>query len=259
MDPSLAQPEPGRSPQPQRLSRPVAYSIMLLCCAVIMGGMALWLTQTNWDVATFAELRLAAALGRPSAMCVLGGRYLYGQHGVQIDYERARHWYTEAAGRGSASAMNQMGWIYQEGLGVEHDDQQAMRWYRAGVEAGSPDAMGNIGSLYANGAGVSRDYSEAMHWYMAAAEMDNELAMYNAAILHEHGLGVARSWRSALEWYMKAVRHGSDEAMDRIRELHAAGDLDSETFAQAQDQYEAARSRHLRYRRITQSDAPGSP
>ena len=41
-------------------------------------------------------------------------------------------WLRQAADRGNALAMNNLGFMYQNGLGVEQDYEEAVRWYRQG-------------------------------------------------------------------------------------------------------------------------------
>ena len=48
--------------------------------------------------------------------------------GVPPDYGEAIRWYRQAADRGNAAAMNNIGWLYQHGRGVPQDYGEAMRW-----------------------------------------------------------------------------------------------------------------------------------
>ena len=47
--------------------------------------------------------------------------------GVQTDYAKAMSWFVEAAAHGNSNAANQLGWMYQFGQGVKLDDTQSGR------------------------------------------------------------------------------------------------------------------------------------
>ncbi len=42
-------------------------------------------------------------------------------------------WYQKSAKAGSARGMNNIGWLYQKGLGVTVDYPKAMDWYKKGL------------------------------------------------------------------------------------------------------------------------------
>ena len=50
---------------------------------------------------------------------------------------------------------------------------EAMRLYREAADTGNATAMNNIGHLYQSGSGVSSDYGEALRWYRLAADRGN--------------------------------------------------------------------------------------
>jgi hypothetical protein len=45
-----------------------------------------------------------------------------------------------------------------------------MRWYRAAAEQGLAEAKNNIGVMYQDGLGVEHDFAKAANWYRAAAD-----------------------------------------------------------------------------------------
>jgi hypothetical protein len=57
--------------------------------------------------------------------------------GVQTDYAKAMSWYVEAAAHGNSNAENQLGWMYQFGQGVKPDDARAVTWYRMSADLGN--------------------------------------------------------------------------------------------------------------------------
>ena len=87
------------------------------------------------------------------------------------DYDQAMEWYLKAVEAGEACAMNQIGYMYQNGLGVELDYAQAMEWYLKAADAGNAGAMNNIGTMYYYGQGVSQSRSIAIEWFEKAAAL----------------------------------------------------------------------------------------
>jgi TPR repeat protein len=70
--------------------------------------------------------------------------YMNGQGGLAKDNAQAMIWYRKAADAGVALAMNNLGFMYQNGRGVAKDDAQAVIWYRKAAEMGNEIAKGNL-------------------------------------------------------------------------------------------------------------------
>lgn len=69
--------------------------------------------------------------------------------------------------------MNNMGWMYQNGLGVERDILAAIEMYTKAPEAGNSTAMVNLGNIYEDGLlNGEPDYNKCFTWYRAAAERE---------------------------------------------------------------------------------------
>jgi TPR repeat protein len=60
-----------------------------------------------------------------------------------------------------------------------------MEWYRKAAGQGNADAENNIGDLYENGLGVSQDYVQAMVWYRKAADQGIPLTRIARASLRQ--------------------------------------------------------------------------
>ena len=81
----------------------------------------------------------------------------------------------KAAELGSESAMCQLGYMYDQGLGVDVDFKNAREWYEKAANLGYSDAQCNLGYIYQEGIGVEVDYKEAMKWYLKAAEQNEAI------------------------------------------------------------------------------------
>ncbi|MGA8657757.1 MAG: hypothetical protein WB586_16550, partial [Chthoniobacterales bacterium] len=133
------------------------------------------------------------------------------------DYAKALPLLQKAADTGHAVAMNNLGWLYQNGWGVAQDYAKARECYQKAADAGNALAMNNLGWLYHNGWGVAQDYGKAREWYQKAADTGNALAMNNLGWLYHNGWGVAQDYGKAREWYQKAAAAGNALAMNNSR------------------------------------------
>jgi TPR repeat protein len=136
-----------------------------------------------------------------------GYRHLLGQ-GVPQDDAEAAKWFKQAAAKGHAAAMNNLGCLHQGGRGVPQDHAEARRLYRAAAEAGDPSACNNLGLLFRHGLGTPKDDGEAAKWFRLAAERGDRFGQNNIAWCYRHGLGVNRDEAAALFWYLMSARQG---------------------------------------------------
>jgi TPR repeat protein len=96
------------------------------------------------------------------------------------------------------------------------DYAQALPLLQKSAKADNAEAMNNLGSLYENGLGTARDYVRARHWYLKAAEAGNAGAMTN---LGRHALGVAQDYAQARQWFQKAADAGDADAKQALTQL----------------------------------------
>jgi TPR repeat protein len=89
------------------------------------------------------------------------------------DYAKALPPLQKAADAGDAVALNNLGVLYEKGLGVAQNYAQARQWFQKAAEAGNYHAMENLGHLYEKGLGVAQDYPQARRWFQKAADAGN--------------------------------------------------------------------------------------
>ncbi len=80
-------------------------------------------------------------------------------------------------------------------------------------QMGHTDAINNLGTLYQIGLGVEKDYSKAAHYYQLAAERGHEDAAFNLASFYRLGIGVKKNMIQAYAWSIVAARHGDSESI----------------------------------------------
>ena len=79
--------------------------------------------------AEFQKLLQKAEQGDVDAQNSIGDKYLYGFDGVEIDGEKAIHWYKKAAAQNDLDAVTSLRFIYREGkAGVEKNEKEAEFW-----------------------------------------------------------------------------------------------------------------------------------
>ena len=148
-----------------------------------------------------------------------GVDYYWGRNGVQQDYAKARDYYERAAAMGSASALRNLGYLYQKGYGVPQDHAKARDYYEQAAAMGNAAALNDLGYLYQNGYGVPQDYAKARDYFERAADGGAKGAHYNLGMIYEFGLGIPQDDQKALEWYRKAADLGDGAADDKVSKL----------------------------------------
>ena len=176
------------------------------------------------DYATALEhWRPMAEEGIAVAQNNLGVMYDHGL-GVEEDDAQAVQWYRLAAKQGNAQSQYSLGLMYGNGHGVPEDDRAAVKWYRLAADQGSVNAQYHMALVYDFGEGVREDDSIAATWYRKAADVGDSRAQYNLGLLYDFGSGVKQDKREALKWYRKAARQGDAKAQYMVGASHFNGE-----------------------------------
>ncbi|HEY7769314.1 CHAT domain-containing protein [Longimicrobium sp.] len=164
----------------------------------------------------------AAKRGHAEAMRNLGRHYRTGV-GIDRSDSAALEWYRRAAVAGSVDALAEIGWMHEQGLDGRSDVAEAIRWYRRAAAAGSPLGMYRMGRAYQGAVGVPRDYEQARAWFGEGACAGSASAMNELGVLYEQGLGVAADEGTALQWFRRAAAAGSPEGARNVARLKPRG------------------------------------
>lgn len=135
---------------------------------------------------------LGAAVREPDCMFRLG--YLY-QHGlgVDIDYNKAIHYYNKAIKYNYGSALFCLGWMYLEGIGVRRDSNIAISLW---IKAGKAESV-----------------------FEGEVLPEQVYACYNLGVFYEIGNGCAVDYDVAMEWYLKALKYNFPKAQEAVDSL----------------------------------------
>lgn len=77
----------------------------------------------------------------------------------------------------------------------------------------------NLGHLYQKGIGVPQSYKKAIEYYKLGAEKGESYSQYQLGYLYEMGYGIPKSTEKAIEWYQKAAAQGDEDAKASLAEL----------------------------------------
>ena len=120
----------------------------------------------------------------------------------------------------SGEGCNNLGYVYEQGLGVPADPREAARLYQKACDADQPIACANLGILYEKGTGVGQDYAVAARLYKKACDKNGGTGCTNLGFLHESALGIRTpDEKRALELYRRGCDHGSEQGCANARVL----------------------------------------
>ena len=112
--------------------------------------------------------------------------------------------------------LNDIGTLYQEGVGIPVDKHQAEYWFRQAISAGDRMyAPSNLGDLYRKGGpGFPVSLPLAMQAYRLS---EDPYAHYRIGQAYEEGWNGDPDPEKAFYWYRKAADEGHHLAIRRLR------------------------------------------
>ena len=186
-----------------------------------------------------AVTRPAAEQGNASAQNNLGHLY-YNGLGVSRDYAEAARWFRKAAEQGHAEAQSTVGNLFAHGKGLPQDYDEALRWYRKAADQGWAEAYTHLGEMYFQGHGVTQDYAQAVAWLRRAAEQGDARGQFLLGRMYSQGHGVPKDDAEAARWYLKAAEQGNALAQDWLGADYEMGRGVPQDYAQAAAWYRKA-------------------
>lgn len=133
-------------------------------------GNATYLTQRRPTRTTTSDCRIR------------GGEYVAFD---RADLKSALRIWMTAAEAGEAEAQNNVGEIYERGLGTEPNFEAALIWYQKAADQGFAPALFNLGTLYEQGKGVPADKLKALNLYRQAWGLPEDNVIYESAAQRE--------------------------------------------------------------------------
>ena len=191
--------------------------------------------------------RRAAAKGDPLAMYSLGMCYEQGR-GVAGNLNEAVKWYRQAAQKRQPEAAAALDRIYRSGgAGMPRDYQQAFKWAHLGGELNNADCLNDLGFMYERGLGTARNPQQAAVSYRKAAERGYVRAYASLGRLYLDGLQLKVNLVTAYQWFLVGMHHGDGISRHYLEEMNRKKLLSdaqkSEAEIRAHD-YETSRQNH---------------
>lgn len=118
-------------------------------------------------------LACSAVLGHVYGMHDLGWCFHFGK-GVTSDYDLAIYWHTQAADRGDAYAMQNLGSIYTEENSPVWDGPKGIAWFEKAVAKGDCSAKGDLAHCLLCGKCVPKDAARAEMLLVDAIRANHE-------------------------------------------------------------------------------------
>jgi uncharacterized protein len=129
------------------------------------------------------------------------------------------------AREGDPKAQNNVGLMYERGLGVTQSYPDAMNWYRQAAEQGLPEAHHNLGLLYYSGFGTAVNDREAFRRFRAAAEKELPESQYMLGLMVYEGRATEANPQIAKGLFEAAALQGYAEAQYMLAFVLQSGDL----------------------------------
>jgi TPR repeat protein len=174
----------------------------LLAVAVLVGASALAFAQTD------SETQFAAGLAAKD----------------RGHYATAMRAWLPLANSGVLEAQNNMGHMYEEGLGVAQNYATAMEWYRKAADGGLAEAQQNVGLLYYYGYGVAENAREAVRWFQMAADQSLAAGEYMLALASQQGKGTSLDYAKARRLFLSSARKNYGDAQLMYAYMLQAGE-----------------------------------
>ena len=129
------------------------------------------------------------------------------------DYAAELEWYTKAAYKGNAEAMNRIGTLYYFGEGVDENHSKAFEWQTKAAEKGSIEGMRALLYLYHHGTGVAQSYQDAFNWTVKLADVGSAYGFTLLGKYYYEGTGTEKDHKKAFELFSKAALKNNIDAM----------------------------------------------
>lgn len=170
--------------------------------------------STDWNTQVFEHIYQKAQAGEAPWQFQMG-MFFSGEGGiVAANPKKQAEWYSKAASKGHAGAMNNLGLMYEKGIGVEKSGERAFDLFNQTLDCQPLEqdsisiAQFNIGRCYEYGIGVVKNFGKAFEWYVAAADLGHQNANNKCGFFLSKGLAGPEDKQRAFQYFKKAAELG---------------------------------------------------
>ena len=137
----------------------------------------------------------------------------------------------KVAENGDAEGQNNVGFLYERGLGVSQDYKKAEAWYMMASSQGLASAKHNLAMLTYKGHINNKDWRKSVEWLKEADKMDFGPSTYMLGVLYMRGEGIFKDREQALKLFEKAAKLGEARGQYMVGYIYQSGMLDPEEKA----------------------------
>ena len=168
--------------------------------------------------------RDAAERGAAYSMADMGFLHFRGWGGVNRDYVAGRLWSEKAARLGVPMSMTNMAYMLGRGLGGERDQAQAKVWYTRAYGMNEPATLVQVAAAYLEGWGGEKDAAKAREILIKTAERDEATAFTTLGFYYQYGIAGPRDFEEARIQFDRAAAAGDAGATAHIGAMYREGD-----------------------------------
>ena len=150
------------------------------------------------------------------ALFNLGCDYQFGRYRLPQDYEMALELWHKAGHLGHAMAYCNIGHCYNRGLGVEVDEQKAVHYFELAAMRGDVYSRHNLGIIEATSGSLDR----ALNHYMIAARGGSDESLQEIRNLFSKELATKDDYATALQSYQAYLIEIKSDKRDEAAAAH---------------------------------------
>ncbi len=143
----------------------------------------------------------------------------------------------KVAEQGGAEGQNNVGYLYERGLGVKQSFTEAQTWYTLAASQGLPIAMYNLAMLTYKGDINNRDTRKSVEWLKKADEAGHAPSSYMLGVMYMRGEGIFKNVDKAFELFLKAAKKGSVRGQYMVGYIYQSGMLDEDDQSDSENGY----------------------
>ncbi|MBR1911885.1 MAG: sel1 repeat family protein [Treponema sp.] len=173
------------------------------------------------------------------------------------NFTKAIEYYQKSAAEGNAQSMNNLGFMYEKGLGCKRNYQTARKWYDKAVNKGLDEAKMNLGLLLKTELSepvkadrlnndVGNEYlASAIPWIKSHAENGNARAQAALSSLYYNGIGVEKDIDKSFDFASQSAMQDCAEGQYWLGWRYYDGDGCEKSLAEAKKWFEKAALQEL--------------
>lgn len=168
-------------------------------------------------IETFMQLIRDSVAGNLQSVSLL--LELFAKQQFSVTDQEQIHIYLKHIAEQNPYAIYVRALLFDHGYGVKQNADMAFLLMREAAAKGNAIAIYEVGHRFLEGIGVDTNYENAQQWLRIAAGSPNyiEAAMYDLGRMYEHGWGVAINETEANFWYDQAAKKGYIAASDKLK------------------------------------------